>query len=225
MLRILCAALMLCLLSGCSSNELSEKIVRREIQSRFDQEIRLDFVEVGRIGTHCQAERNGKVEDNPIDPAKSEALIVAQMGGYITITPDGADYWQVRLTDKGMNAPNADRFPHRDYQSKLNGCDFKGHTLAIAQPRFVRVVDMRHIENEWAVKFTWKWEPTEFGRSLQKGGDIYSKLSPQQIDMLPYHLAGDGMPIPIPVPADEMDATAVFTLVSDGKWMWDSKVF
>jgi hypothetical protein len=217
--RILCAVLMFCLLSGCSS-DLSERTASKEIQSRFDEEVRLDFVEIGRIGSHCQWEQDGKIKDLDITPTKELHLIVAEMGGYISITPDGPGYWQVSLTDKGRKAPNAEQITHHNFQSKLNGCDFKAYTLAVAQPKLVRVLNIKRAEDVWNVSYTWKWEPTDFGRSLQKGGGLYSKLTFEQIDLLPYNLAGNGMRLPIPVTTDEMETQAVFKRDMTGKWDW-----
>jgi hypothetical protein len=216
--RITCAVLMLCLLTGCSSKGLSEGTVKKELQPRLEKQMVFATVALGRIGSHCQREWEGKIEAADLTPDKDLDMVAAQAGGYITVVPDGPDYWRVSLTDKGKTAPDAEKYKIREYKSSLAGCDLKFHAIAVAHPEFARVVDIQRAQDAWNVSFTWKWAPTEFGRGLQKGGDIYSKLTPDQASHLSDRLGRRGMALPIPVTTDEIPMKAEFKMGTDGVW-------
>jgi hypothetical protein len=216
--RILCAVLMLCLLSGCSSKELSEGTVKKELQSRLEKQMVWDSVTLGRIGSHCQREWEGKIEADDLSPEKDLDMVAAQAGGYIAVIPDGPDFWRVSLTDKGKAAQDAEKYKVREYKSNLAGCDFKSYAIAVGHPEFGRVVDIQRTQDAWNVNFTWKWALTDFGRGLQKNGEIYSKLSPDQISHLSDRLGRRGMALPVPATTDEIPMKAEFKMGTDGVW-------
>jgi hypothetical protein len=216
--RILCAVLMLCLLSGCSSDGLSEGTARKQIESRFANEFAYDFVRLGRVGSHCQMEIDGRKQEEDLSPDKDAGVLVAQMAGYLEVTPDGPGYWQVNLTAKGRNAPNDEAHKYRDYHNNLNGCDYGTYTFAMAHPELVRVKAISRVDDAWVVEFTWKWVTTELGRALQSNGEIYSKLDPQIAAGLKYSIGGHVMKPPVPVPAEELPDHLAFKLGTDGYW-------
>jgi hypothetical protein len=215
--RILCAVLMLCLLSGCSSKELTEKTVRKVVNAKFAGEIASAPIRIGRIGSHCQSNDGGKIREMDLNPEKNGPIIVAQMAGYVAVTSDGPDYWRVSLTDKGKKAPNGQLPIYPASHNALNGCDFEIYRLALAHPEVDQVGEIARKEDASYTTFAWKWIPTDFGRALQKDGEIYSRLTPEQRS-LTYAFYSPSMLVKFPLPTDENKVEAQFKQSADGQW-------
>jgi len=93
------------LLLGCSSGKLDRKIATKEIQSHFNGNQSTIVVEVGRVSSHCAyVKKDGSEVTQDLNPETSLRAVVAIKAGYVSATPDGAEFWRVNLTDKGRRA-------------------------------------------------------------------------------------------------------------------------
>lgn len=219
-----CLALV-CLLLGCSNGQLDPKTAAKAIDARFKEDVTGIFVETGKVGPHCgYQEKDGRVTPLDLTPDKDVDVMVAVEAGYLMIKPDGADYWQVTLTDKGKAAPNMESLEGvkalraRNDHNTLNGCDFQNFTFAVATKEVVRITGISAGKDARVVEFDWKWSPTELGRALRADGDIYRKLTSEQRQHLFPHNPVNMVFVHVPVPPeDEVDhGAAPFKKYDDG---------
>jgi hypothetical protein len=209
------------LLLGCTGT-LDRETAAEKINRQFRVNQRdLEF-HVGRIGSHCAyVDVEGKQEQIDMNPAESIATVVAMKAGYVTVTPDGKDYWKVDLTDKGRAFMTAQ---HQELYGRhvQMGCDYEQAQFAIAKASVVEVTGVTTGEDSRIVEYRWKWAPTELGIALRENGDLYSKLAPEQRakllgDVNSYGYApGTNLPIPVPPEGPTSLATAKFKHYDDG---------
>lgn len=199
-----------CLLLGCSNGQLDRNTAAKAIDARFKDDITGIFVETGRVGPHCAyQDKDGRVGPLDLTPDKDVDVMVAIAAGYLTMRPDGPDYWQLTLTDKGKAAPNMEgvegvkvlRSQHD--RDTLNGCDFRPFTFAVAYKEVVKITGISGDKDARVVEFDWKWTPTELGRALRADGDVYRKLTPEQRQHLLPHSPVAVVFVRIPVPPEE----------------------
>lgn len=155
---------------GCS-NTLDRGMAGEKIKtsSQFGEAPEL-WVNVGRIGLSCE----------PLPPANDTELTVARMAGYVTVKPDGKNFWQVSLTDRGKALPEAKKL-ESDTPDTKGGCSLQLLSIPLATREFVDVTGITNSsDNQAQVDFLFKWKPTELGTALTEKGDIYTKLTGDQ---------------------------------------------
>jgi hypothetical protein len=136
-------------------------------------------------------------------------VTVAIEAGYLAAKPDGQDYWQLTLTDKGKAAPNMEGLEglkalrSQNYHNTLNGCDFQPFTFAVASKEVVKINGISSDKDASVVEFDWKWAPTELGRALRADGEVYRKLTPEQRTHPFPHNPVDAVFVHIPVPPED----------------------
>jgi len=220
-----CCLALACLLLGCSNGQLDRKTAVKAIDARFSDDVTGIFVETGRVGPHCGYQENdGRVTPLDLTPEKDVDVMVAIEAGYLAAKPDGPDYWQVTLTDKGKAAPNMEgleglkRLRSQNHHNTLNGCDFQPFTFAVASRQVVKITGISSNKDTSMVEFDWKWSPTELGRALRVDGEIYRKLTPQQRNLLLPHNPIDIVVVHLPVPPEDeiRHGTLPFKKYDDG---------
>jgi hypothetical protein len=212
---------LVCLLLGCSSpsnGRLDKLAAAKVIQSTFDNEAIAMKVEIGRVGSHCAFANNERRQtatgaipeyiEEDLSPDHNARIIAAIKAGYVVAAPDGNEYWQVSLTDKGRAA--VDSRLGSSERNELKGCDYQRSGFVVATPQLVRVTSIsftaaeflsnesgRHIpedspfakgfkgsaldirEDSPIVKFDSKWALTAIGAALRD-----SQLTPEQRNTL-----------------------------------------
>jgi len=194
-----------CLLLGCSNGQLDRKTAGKAIDARFSDDVSGIMVYVGKVGSHCASlENDGRQVPEDLTPEKQVEVVVAREAGLLTVTPDGPDYWQLTLTDKGKAAaPDMERLRLHDYHNTLNGCDYRTVMFAVASMEIVKVIGISGEKDTRSVDFEWRWKPTELGVGLRENGSIYQKLGPEQRKMLHVFNLTDVAAVHIPVPSDD----------------------
>jgi hypothetical protein len=215
------ALICFCLLLGCSGNTLDRDTALKELNSKFRAKRRDLMFNIGRVGSHCSTVDlgEGKRGEIDLDPGKKIATIVAMKGGYVTVVPDGKDYWKVDLTARGKSFMDAQR-KHPYGNEKQKGCDFEQVEFPIAEGSVLEVTGITEGEALRGVDFQWKWQPTELGVRLREDGDIYSMLTPAQREDLAYMLnvgeTGVRLPVPLPPADSSIRSTVRFKKYDDG---------
>jgi len=164
---------------GCSSS-LDRDFAGEKIKSSvyFNEAPEL-WIDVGRIGPSCFAL-----------PSKYNAeLAVAEAAGYVTEKPDGKDFWQVALTDKGRALPEAKKLDADTPETK-GGCNYRVFSMSLGNREFVEVTGITSSENIAQVDFLFKWKPSELGSTLTEQGSVYSKLNEDQRSSLTTKIRG-----------------------------------
>jgi hypothetical protein len=197
-----------CLLLGCSNGKLDRKIAAKEIQSHFKDNQSTIVVEVGRVSSHCAYvnKRDGKEVTQDLNPETALNAVVAIKAGYVSATPDGADFWKVSLTDKGQRVQDPSWQVSGAYHNQLKGCDYRFSSFPIAHPELVKITGISGDETSPDVDFEWGWTATELGAALREHGAVYAQLTPQQREALSSVIQGDPSPavfkVPLPVPPE-----------------------
>jgi hypothetical protein len=211
------------LVAGCSGGSLDRKSAAKAIQERFNDEISGIIVNLGRVGPKCFS-GYPKGEETPIDltPDKDLETPLAILAGYVTVRPDGQDYWRVDLTEKGKAAPNMDRLKLGDDHNTANGCDHRSTMFAIASMEVVQVTGITTDKEKGSgvAEFQWRWKPTELGEMLRENGSVYQKLTLEQRKRLKIIVFNptDLTRVDIPVPPNDAIHNAVlpFKKYDDG---------
>jgi hypothetical protein len=211
-------------MAGCSGGSLDRSSAKKAIQERFNDDISGIMVQVGRVGSHCMTEEGGKQLPEDLTPDKVVEIVTAREAGYVSVTSDGTDYWQVKLTDKGKAAPNMERLRVHDYHNTLNGCDYRNIMFSFATMEIVAVTGISSDQGKGAdvrmAEFQWRWKPTELGEMLRANGSVYQKLTPDQRTKLRNFVFNptDDSRVEIPVPPDDAVKNAVlpFKKYDDG---------
>jgi hypothetical protein len=147
---------------GCSgpSRRTASAVIDHELK---DAKVSLQ-VNLGRIGRECA-----------LDPTSDVRYFAAQKAGVITITPDGADFWEIEPV--GLKPASHDNSAAS--QSPASGCDYAPVVLPLAQKTLVDVAGIHPLEDGTAeASFTWKWALTP------RGEKIINQLSPSQLEDL-----------------------------------------
>lgn len=167
---------------GCSSGSLDRKTAAQAIQERFKDDITGMMVQVGRVGAHCASpEKDGSQTPEDLTPEKHVEIVIAGLAGYLTVTPDGPDFWRLTLTDKGRAAASKmEHFRLADDHNTLNSCDYRTFMFPVAAMEILKVTGISGEQDARMVDFEWRWNPTEFGEMLRESGSIYQKLTPEQ---------------------------------------------
>lgn len=212
-------------LLGCSSGKLDRKIAAKEIQSHFNGNQSTIVVEVGRVSSHCAYvnQKDGREVAQDLNPQTSLRTEVAIKAGYVTATPDGAEFWQVNLTDKGRRVQDPSWQVSGAYHNQLKGCDYRFSSFPVANPELVSITGISGSEAEPDVDFEWKWTPTELGVNLRENGAVYSQLTPQQREALSSEIQRDpstaAFKVPVPVPPErQTEKETVKFKKYDGGW-------
>ncbi len=200
---------LLVVLIGCSGGSPNRSFAKKAIQERFNDDLSGIMVQTGRLGAHC-LDDDGDGKQVPLDltPDKDALTVVAIQAGYLDVKPDGPDYWQVSLTDKGKKAPSMERLRVHGYRNTLNGCDYSTYMFAIASMEVVQVTgiasDQENGPDSRMAEFEWRWKPTELGEMLRENGSVYQKLTPEQREKLKFAVFNptDLARVEIPVPPD-----------------------
>ncbi len=222
--RLVWAKLVLsCLLVGgllsCSSGKLDSETAAIKLNAYLSANENLMWAHVGRVGSHCSnygPGSDGRIALN-LNPATDINAIMAAAAGYVTINPDGKDFWRVTLTDKGRSALSVQQEGPFVARNTLNGCDFQIGAFALAKPALVKITRIT-AGDPVQVEYQWEWAPTALGASLRQDGSVYAVLTPQQRDQLQQEIVRFKMRLPIPVPpaADTQHSTASFKKYDDG---------
>jgi hypothetical protein len=113
-----------------------------------------------------------------LTPEKHVEIVIAGLAGYLTVTPDGPDFWRLTLTDKGKAAASKmEHFRLADDHNTLNSCDYRTFMFPVAAMEILKVTGISGEQDARMVDFEWRWKPTEFGEMLRESGSIYQKLS------------------------------------------------
>jgi hypothetical protein len=192
------AVLLLAACVGCS-NTLNRGFAGEQIKTNtYLEEPPELWVDVGRIGLSCE----------PLPPANNIELTIAKMAGIVTVKPDGKNFWQVSLTDKGRALPEAKKL-ESDPPDTKGGCSSQQLTIPLATREFVDVTGITGSENEAQVDFRYKWKPTELGSALNENGAIYTKLTADQQSSIRNMIHGRSTlfwaAAPLELPITEMD--------------------
>jgi hypothetical protein len=207
--------LLLGTLLGCSGKTLDNDTAAEEITKYFSSRHIDFFLEVGRVGKDCVLVMPDGTE-TPIDlaPPGSMKLLAAEAGGYVSIAPDGNNFWKVALTEKGKAVLDG-RF---NQEPPRKGCDYQSTWVLIARPELVKITGVTADENTPVVQYQWKWNATEFGRQLRQDGKAFNGLKPDQRADLARLLDAGGLTLPLPVPPEtEINRSSVrFRKYTDG---------
>jgi hypothetical protein len=213
--------LCLMLVVGCSHDSLDRDSAAKQINAHLGANEKKLMFNVGRVGRHCSTVDlgDGKQDEVDLDPAKDISTVVALKAGYVTTAIDGKDYWKVTLTDKGQAFLK--KHPGLPYPNETkNGCDFHQVEFPLATASVVEVTSITTGADVREADYSWNWSPTELGVALQEGGEVYSKLDPNQRESLEFFLNfGDrGPKLKIPVPGDNEihRSTSRFKKYDDG---------
>ncbi len=214
----------LILSTGCSSGSLDRTSAKKAIQARFNDDISGIILHIGRVGPKCFNTGYPKGEQIPVDltPDKSLETAVAILAGYVTVRPDGQDYWRVDLTEKGKAAPKMDRLKLGDDHNMANGCDHRTTAFSVASMEVVQVTGISSDQEKGAdvrmAEFEWRWKATDLGEMLRENGSVYSKLTPEQRDKLIAVNPTDGgiLKVPVPPENDIRQAMLPFKKYDDG---------
>jgi hypothetical protein len=207
--------LLLCLLTACSGSKMLDNTTAEEtIKKLLDKQYYV-YSRVGRIGTDCGTETIEGIQVNSgSKPDLSEMSSKAM--GYITIEPDGANYWKITLTEQGKAA--ARREPYGG--TVKNGCDFKQVEFPVANPEFMKIAGITADENNPEVEYLWRWKVTKLGEALRQDGAVYITLTPEQRSkMQKLEIMGGSLgDVPIPIPPEDTVVTSVvkFKRYTDG---------
>jgi hypothetical protein len=171
--------------------------------------------EVGRVGAHCGTiEVKGQQFTLSVTPSTSKSIRLGEAAGYLSVAPDGPDFWKVELTDKAKADGAAIGVLDENVK---NGCDYKMVELLIATPALVRVVNVSADKNAPEVEYDWKWAPTDLGRALREDGKGYVLLSPEEREQMEkYSIYGGHMPLPFPPDNVVQRGVMKFKRYSDG---------
>ncbi|HWX56668.1 MAG TPA: hypothetical protein VN176_18950 [Verrucomicrobiae bacterium] len=214
------SVVLVCGLLGCSTGALDRDAALKKIKAKTEGDIELR-VAAGRVGSHCGFfELGGQKSINNTDPTTEIAAIVAVKAGYVTVTPDGKDYWQVNLTEKGRASMTHESFGH----TVSAGCNYQYVKFLVARDQAVEVRGVAAATNDGTmceVHYVWKWVSSDLGKSLQEDGSVYKQLTPQQQKELRGDLnasawAKQWLEIPIPSEANLKPGRATFKKFDDG---------
>jgi hypothetical protein len=217
--------LLISLLAGRSAGKLNRSTAEKEIQSHFKGNQSTIVIQVGRVSSHCVhvSQRDGteKVED--LNPQTALGTIVATKAGYVTVTPDGENFWKVDLTDKGRQVHDPSWQVTGAYHNQLKGCDYKLSSFIVAHPELAKITNLSGDETAPTVNFEWTWVATEFGATLRENGPVYSQLVPEQkkalssVIQLDPETAVFKVLVPVP-PEGQMQQETVQFQKSGGSW-------
>jgi hypothetical protein len=180
--------------------------------------------DIGRVGSHCIV----VIRDTEVDLDKSPETrieaIVAKMAGYISVAPDGKNYWRVGLTDKGLAALRFSKVKALSQHDGVKGCDYQVAFFYVARQSLVNIETVTDDEEAPTVTYLWKWIPGDLGMALSKNGALYSTLTQAQKNDLEHYLSAStiGPPLPLPVPTQDdspvmRDRAKLYKEV-DGNW-------
>ncbi len=209
------AFLLLSVLIGCSSKIMDNKTAEEKMTRSLGTDRYYIFMDIGRVGSNCGTDSvQGIVLTKNLTPTSSEVTLAAKALGYITIVPDGANFWKVELTEKGKSALY--RKPYGE--TTENGCDYQQVNLLLATRELVKITGVTADENNPEVEYLWRWKPTEFGEALREGGAAFVALTPDQRSKLVRGMMGGQPDLPIPVPPENLVAKGVtkFKKFTDG---------
>jgi hypothetical protein len=135
------------------------------------------LVTLGRVGTKCAD--NDQVKN--FDPTRDIQFVAGQKAGFLTITPDGPDFWKVELTEvKPAFAEAMKKVRHKI----ANGCDYQDFLFGIARRSLVEIINVKPLTATTAeVQYTWKWEP------FPSFAKLAEQLSPEQQSDLEKYIA------------------------------------
>jgi hypothetical protein len=209
------ALLLLSVLIGCSSKMMDNKTAEEKMTRSLRTDRYSLFMQIGRVGSNCGSDSVQGIElTKNLTPTSSEVTLAAKALGYITIVPDGPNFWKVELTEKGKSA--IDRKPYG--KTTENGCDYQQVNLPLATRELVKITGITADENNPEVEYLWRWKPTEFGEALREGGAAFVVLTPDQRSELVQGMMGGHPDLPIPVPPGDFVAKGVtrFKKFTDG---------
>lgn len=189
--------LLLCLLTACSGSKmLDNKTAEERVKFYLNSDKSYFSTEVGRVGADCgTAGSKGHEFSLGVTPSNSDTTRVAEAAGYLSVTPDGAGFWKMELTEKAK-ADGVAKFGRAFVQK---GCDYKMVDLTIATPELIKVIGVTADENAPEVEYYWRWKATDLGRALQEDGKAYALLSQFDRELMEkYSIYGHHMPIPLP---------------------------
>jgi DNA-binding MarR family transcriptional regulator len=224
-----CLLLACLVLAGCQSKPPDNEDALSRINSRYQLWTRSLILKIGRVGPNCYFLSSGQEVPLNLTPSDDTELTVAQRAGYLTVTPDGKDFWKVELTEKGRaSLAQNEQVSHRSpYGHETgNGCDFYQVEFPIARATAIEITASRPDEQSCEYDFSWRWQPTELASVLQRDAEIFSRLTPQEKEQLSKEINafGGSPPLPVPFPSSAESSlnkrTAVFTKHSDG-WKFD----
>jgi hypothetical protein len=191
------------------------------VQQKLSSEPKVIYVKVGRVGAHCAEIIGGNDIELDLNPQQNIDTIVAVKAGYLTFVPDGKDFWDVTLTDKGKAAIRLDSRVALYGHQTLKGCDYQQADFIVARGALVKTTATKDDNNSPEIEYSWKWEPTELGRALTQTGEIYSKLNSKQREDLRRSLADSEMSPPMSVPVDSIIVNSRVVLKNrNGQWRW-----
>ena len=213
----------LLMLAGCSRQMLDDNTASSSIERKLNGKMQEFGVQIGRVGSHCSSsDVGGNSIEFDMNPDKDIEKVVAQKAGYITIAPDGKDYWKVALTSQGQAFIDSE---HKQLYSReaQKGCDFMTAQLPVARPVLVKIKQITGDDRSAEATYLWKWTLTDLGAKLRDSGSVYTGLNAQQRKDLSEHLSDAmfGFPISLPLPSEqdmnkEYEAKAQFKKSDDG---------
>jgi hypothetical protein len=193
--------LLLCLLTACSGSKMMDnKTATERVEYYLKYQHSSIVVEIGRVAKDCGTKLyEGQEASLGVDPSSDVSILVNQAAGYISVVPDGPDFWKIELTEKGKAAVIGNPFP----EPPLKGCDFHNVRLIVGTPELVRVTGVTADERNPEVEYLWKWNLTELGKELREGGKANAILKPDQRDLLSKYGISGVRSMPIPAPPEE----------------------
>jgi hypothetical protein len=207
--------LLLIVLVGCSGKMLDNQTAEEKIGRVLKHDDHKIIVLVGRVGANCQTVTiQGDKVDIDQNPTSDVPSQVAKAEGYITVAPDGANYWKVDLTEKGKAATVGKPL----VVTPQRGCDYQQINFSVATPELVKLTGITADENNPEVEYIWRWKVTELGQELRKDGKVFTALNQNDRSSLEnINLLGDWH-LPIPVPPEDFTAkgTMKFKKFTDG---------
>jgi DNA-binding MarR family transcriptional regulator len=218
----------ICLMAGCSGVPSQESALA-SINSSYGASPRSLTFKIGRVGPNCYFLSSGQQVPADLTPQRDMPLTILERAGYVTVTPDGKDFWKVELSEKGraLQAKHEQVFLREPYGHETgNGCDYYQVDLPVARAVAVQISAMRPGESSCEYDFSWHWQPTELASFLEQDSEIFSKLTPQQKEQLSKqaNAYGDSPPLPLPFPANAGNVLAKRTAIfrkHDKGWSFD----
>ncbi len=205
-MRTGCLLVLAGVLTGCSGGKPDTQTATEEIKRLLGTSRNSIVVPIGRVGLHCsEKEPQSRYLSDSLPPGQDADTATARNAGYVTVNPEGKEFWTVRLTDKGRAVMKAEDETLSSPQS-ANGCDYQLADFIVATPTLIQVTRVTGDKQGAVAEYAFKWTPTELGVALRQDGEIYSELLPYQRLELQYHLAKRSVPhgIEIPVPPEAL---------------------
>ena len=173
-LSVLFPVTLIVLAAGCSGKKDQKALIDVLNKNMNRDRIMLDLP-LGRVGHACA---NPNIEAKPVP--EQAIYSAAQKAGFITITPDGADFWKVELVNPSPQTAEALKTAAHN---TMDGCDSMSFAFSVAYKAVSEVRNIRKVDDDKSeVEFTWKWTLAQWGTKF------VGVLSPQELAGLNDHL-------------------------------------